>query len=83
MKGGKEQQKVMPTNEMISEIRAAAASLITAAGAAENGDMAAAEIGIEDALFRTESLLSRIRQGNFSTSVEPSPPGLPDKKLDS
>ena len=52
----------MPLKEMIAEIHAAASSLVTAAAAAENGDLAAAEIGIEDALFRTESLLSRIRQ---------------------
>jgi hypothetical protein len=52
----------MPLKEMIAEIHAAASSLVTAAAAAENGDLAAAEIGIEDALFRAESLLSRIRQ---------------------
>lgn len=75
----RQERKAMPTNEMVAEIRAAAASLITAAGAAENGDVAAAEIGIEDALFRTESLLSRIRQGNFS--VEPPSTIATDKKL--
>jgi hypothetical protein len=74
----------MPMKEMVAEIRAAAASLITAAGAAENGDIAAAEIGIEDALFRSESLLSRIRQGEFTVTVEPPPGGAPNgKKLDS
>jgi hypothetical protein len=74
----------MPMKEMVAEIRAAAASLITAAGAAENGDIAAAEIGIEDALFRSESLLSRIRQGEFTDTVEPPPGGAPNgKKLDS
>ena len=74
----------MPMKEMVAEIRAAAASLITAAGAAENGDIAAAEIGIEDALFRSESLLSRIRQGEFTVTVEPPPAGVPNgKKLDS
>jgi len=47
---------------MTAEIHAAASSLITAAAAAQNGDVAAAEIGIEDALFRAESMLSRVRQ---------------------
>jgi hypothetical protein len=74
----------MPMKEMIAEIRAAAASLVTAAGAAENGDIAAAEIGIEDALFRAESLLSRIRQGEFTVTSEPPPDTVPNgKKLDS
>ena len=74
----------MPINDMMAEIRAAAASLITAAGAAENGDLAAAEIGIEDALFRSESLLSCLRQGEFTVTVEPPPAGVPNgKKLDS
>ncbi len=45
----------MPFSEMIVEIHAAAASLVTAAAAAENGDLAAADIGIEDALFRVQS----------------------------
>ena len=70
----------MPMKEMIAEIRAAAASLITAAGAAENGDIAAAEIGIEDALFRSESLLSRIRQGEFTVTVEPPPAGVAQRQ---
>jgi len=52
----------MPLKEMTAEIHAAASSLMTAAAAAQNGDLAAAEIGIEDALSRAESLLSRIRQ---------------------
>jgi hypothetical protein len=51
----------MPLKEMIAEIHAAASSLVTAAAAAENGYLAAAEIGIEDALFRTESLLTAMR----------------------
>ena len=55
----------MPINDMMAEIRAAAASLITAAGAAENGDLAAAEIGIEDALFRSESLLESLKAGGI------------------
>lgn len=64
----------MTNNEMVAEIRAAAASLVTAAGAAENGDLAAAEIGIEDALFRTQSLLSRIRHAQSSAEPENEPP---------
>jgi hypothetical protein len=75
----------MPMKELVAEIRAAAASLVTAAAAAENGDLAAAEIGIEDALFRSESLLSRILQGEFKvTPEEAPPPTVPNgKKLDS
>jgi hypothetical protein len=45
--------------ELVAEIRAAAASRVTSAGAAENGDLAAVEIGIVDALFRVQSVLSR------------------------
>jgi len=52
----------MTHNELVAEIRAAAASLLTAAGAAESGDMAAAEVGIEDALFRVQSLMGRVQQ---------------------
>lgn len=52
----------MIDKEMVAEIRAAAESLATAAAAAENEDLAAAEIGIEDALFRGQSLLNRMRQ---------------------
>jgi hypothetical protein len=44
------------------------------------GDLSAAEIGIEDALFRTQSLLARVRQ----TQVEagPMPPPVPDGNID-
>ena len=52
----------MATKELIAEIRAAASSLTTAADAAENGDVIAAVNGIEDALFRTESILGRLQQ---------------------
>ncbi len=48
----------MSVNEMVAEIRAAAFSLSSAANAVDSGDLTAAEIGIEDALFRVESLLS-------------------------
>lgn len=66
----------MANNEIVAEIRAAAASLVTAAGAAENGDFVAAEIRIEDALFRAQSLLSRIRQVPSSDQVQSrTPPG--------
>ena len=67
----------MPTKELIAEIHAAAASLVTAAAAAENGDLAAAEIGIEDALFRTESLLGRIRQAQVQAAGEASDKAKP------
>jgi len=78
----RKEREVMPMNEMIAEIRAAAASLITAAGAAENGDLSAAEIGIEDALFRAESLLSRIRQGEFAIEAPPVGAANNGKNLD-
>lgn len=52
--------------EIVAAIRAAAASLVNAAGAAESGDLAASEISIEDALFRTQSLLARIREAQLS-----------------
>ncbi len=68
----------MSNYEIIAEIRAAAASLVTAAGAAENGDFAAAEIGIEDALFRAQSLLSRIRHVQSSDGAEKTPPAAGD-----
>lgn len=70
----------MPSKELIAEIRAAAASLITAAGAAENGDITAAEISIEDALFRAESLLSRIRKYEFSVESKSPPSETPTGK---
>jgi hypothetical protein len=60
--------------ELIAEIRAAASSLTTAADAAESGDLVAAEIGIEDALFRTESILSRIRQTQIPPETDDNPP---------
>ena len=70
--------------ELVAEIRAAAASLVTAAGAAEIGDLAATEIGIEDALFRVEGLLGRVRQMQLAPPVDPTPPSPPNgKKLDS
>ena len=59
----------MPHQELVAEIRAAASSLITAAAATENGDLAAAEIGVEDALFRVESLLGRLRQALLNPDV--------------
>lgn len=51
----------MPMAELIAEIRAAATSLLMAAAAAENGDVTEAEIGVEDALFRVQSILPRIQ----------------------
>jgi hypothetical protein len=59
--------------ELVAEIRAAAASLVTSAGAAENGELAAAEIGIEDALFRVQSVLSRVQSILTSPPPEPTP----------
>lgn len=62
----------MSNEELIAEIRAAAASLVTAAAAAETGDFAAAEIGVEDALFRAQSLLGRVQQAQQMQSATPS-----------
>ena len=61
----------MSKDELVAEIRAAAASLITAAAAAENGDFVAAEIGVEDALFRAQSFVARVRQAQ-GTAISPS-----------
>lgn len=63
----------MSKEELVAEIRAAAASLITAAAAAENQDFAAAEIGIEDALLRAQSLLRRIQQAQTDAELTYSP----------
>jgi hypothetical protein len=52
----------MSHNELIGEMRAAATSLVAAAVATENGDLAAAENSVEDALFRVQSLLARLKQ---------------------
>jgi hypothetical protein len=66
--------------ELIAEIRAAASCLTTAADAAESGDLVAAEIGIEDALFGTESILSRIRQTQMPPDTnDNSPPSTNGK----
>ena len=61
----------MPINELAGEMKAAASSLVTAAAATENGDLMAAVIGVEDALFRVESLLARLRQAELKPDVEP------------
>ena len=62
----------MTHQELVAEIRAAASSLVTAAAATEHGDLAAAEIGVEDALFRVESLLGRLRQAMSNPDAAPS-----------
>ncbi len=62
----------MSNDELVAEIRAAAASLTTAAAAAQNGDFTAAEIGVEDALFRTQSLLARVQQAQQTPPSTPS-----------
>jgi hypothetical protein len=51
----------MSVNEFAGEMRAAASNLVIAASATENGNLRAAEAGVEDALFRVESLLSRLQ----------------------
>lgn len=70
-----------PISEFIEEMKAASASLVTAAGAAETGDLAAAEIGVENALFRVQSLLGRIRQAQIDAEFAPPPttPGAGQK----
>jgi hypothetical protein len=70
----------MTNNEMVAELRAAAASLVTAAAAVDMGDLSAAEIGIEDALFRTQSLLARVRQTQVEAGAMPPP--VPDGNID-
>lgn len=50
----------MPYEELIAEIRSAAESLSRAAGLIEAGDLGSAEVGIEEALFRARSILSRM-----------------------
>jgi hypothetical protein len=69
----------MSREELVAEIRAAASSLVTAAAATENGDLAAAEIGVEDAQFRVESLLSRLRQAQMNPEVSP-PAAIPGSR---
>jgi hypothetical protein len=61
------------SDELVAEMKAAAASLVTAAAAAENGDFAAAEIGLEDAMFRTQHLMARIQQVQLVPRVDPRP----------
>jgi hypothetical protein len=61
----------MTKNELLAEMRAAAAGLETAAGAVDSGDLAAAEIGIEDASYRSEKLISGLR--NLQRGDPPSP----------
>ena len=63
----------MSQEELVAEMRAAASSLITASAAAQNGDYTAAQIGVEDALFRTQSLLARIQQAQLEAEVAPPP----------
>ncbi len=52
----------MSKEELVAEMRAAAASLTMAAAAAEAGDYTAAEISVEDALFRAQSLMGRVQE---------------------
>lgn len=52
----------MSYEELVAEMRAAAASLTMAAAATKAGDFIAAEISIEDALFRTQSLMGRVQE---------------------
>ena len=63
----------MSKDELVAEIRAAASSLMTAAAAAQNEDFAAAEIGVEDALFRAQSLLRRIQRAQTEAEFHPAP----------
>jgi hypothetical protein len=67
------EEVLMSKDELVADMRAAASSLVTASAAVENGDLAAAEIGVEDALFRSQSLLRRIQQAQVEAEVAPSP----------
>jgi hypothetical protein len=60
----------MPLTEMIAEMRAAASVLMTAADNAENGDLIAAGIAVEDSLFRTQSILGRLRQAALARDAD-------------
>lgn len=62
----------MSKQELIAEIRAAAASLTMAAAAIEEGDHVAAEISVEEALFRTQSLMGRIQDPQQTPQPTPS-----------
>ena len=72
----------MPHKELAGEMRAAASSLVIAAGATENGDLVAAVIGTEDALFRVESLLARLRQVEMTASIQPQSTKTGDREKD-
>jgi hypothetical protein len=56
----------MSKEELMAEMRSAAASLTMAAAAIERGDYVAAEISVEEALFRTQSLMGRVQQAQQS-----------------
>jgi hypothetical protein len=60
----------MSKQELIAELRAAAASLNMAGVAVQTENYAEAEIAVEDALFRTQSLLARVRE----QAAKPKPP---------
>lgn len=62
----------MPQDAVVSELRAASASLVMATAAAENGDWALAEQGTLDAQERTARIL---RELSFKLNEAPIPPG--------
>jgi hypothetical protein len=63
----------MSKHELIAELRAAAASLNLAGVSVQSEDFVQAELAIEDALFRTESLLARVREQIGKTKPPPAP----------
>jgi len=68
----KEQRASIPDNDaVVSELKAAAASLVLALAAAQNGDWAAAEQGAIDAQERSSVILREIQL----KLAEPSGPG--------
>lgn len=66
----------MTNQELIAEMRVAASSLNSAAAAIQAGDFSSAEHGVEDTLFRLESVLGRIREAQAVASSAP-PPSVP------
>jgi hypothetical protein len=65
---------VMPEDPIVSELRAASASLVVATAAAQGGDWVTAEQGTLDAQERTARILRELGLKLASTSVPPVAP---------
>ena len=73
----KQPQAPVPDNDpIVSELKAAGASLVLALAAAQNGDWAAAEQGVIDAQERSTVILREIQ---LKLSEPPGPGGETDK----